>query len=102
MGVRGNRPAAIASAARKIGIGGAPHALARRQQRHGLEQIGLARAVGTDQHLRLGPGLERGMRVVAEIGKREPLDPKHELYCAFCSGAPGGQRHGYTRIGIST
>ncbi len=63
--------------ARQIGIGGAAQALARRQQRHGLEQVGLAGAVGADQHLRLGTGLERQLRVVAEIRQRKPLDPKH-------------------------
>ena len=89
-------------AARQIGVRGAAHALARRQQRYRFQQVGLAGAVGADQHLRLGPRLERHMRVVAEVGKREPLDPKHELVCALCSGTPGGQRHGYTRIGIST
>ncbi len=59
--VRGDRPAAVAGVARQIGIGGAAQALARRQHGDGLEQVGLAGAVGADQHLRLGAGLERQM-----------------------------------------
>ena len=48
-----------------------------------------------EMHLReCGPCLERHVRVVAEVGQRQPLDPEHELVHAFDSGTAGGRRHG--------
>ena len=43
--------------ARKLGIGRAAQPLPRRQQRHRLQQIGLARAIGAGEHDRAGPTL---------------------------------------------
>ena len=94
MGMGSNGPAAVAGSARQIGIGRAAHALAGHQQRHRLEQVGFARAVGADQHLRLGADLDGGMRIIAEVVERQPLYPKHGAVLCLVAAAPlGVQRH---------
>ena len=67
----GHRPAAGAAMPRQIGIACAAQAAARHQQRHRLQQIGLAAAVRSEQHAdpRARPPGQRG--VVAEVGERQ-------------------------------
>jgi hypothetical protein len=48
---------------------------ARRKKGHGLQQIGLAGAVGTRQHYRCGAECEPGFAVIAEVGQNEPRHP---------------------------
>ena len=79
MHVRGDGPSPVPGGARQLRVGGAAQAVPGRQQRDGLEQVGLARTVGADQHLRLRPGLEHEMGVVAEVRKRQPLDPMRRV-----------------------
>ena len=76
---RRHRPARRAHA-RKLGIGRAAQPLARRQQRDGFQQVGLAGAVGAGEHDGAGTDAQRQAPVVAEIGELQPLDPD----------APGG------------
>ena len=68
-------PRLVRAHARQLGIGRAPQALAGGQQRHGFEQVGLARAVGAGEHDGRGADAQRQAGVVAEVGELQPLDP---------------------------
>ncbi len=65
--------------AAKLAIGAAAQALTGTEQRHRLEQIGLARAIVADQHHGPRVELELGSRVVAEIGELQRADEEARL-----------------------
>ena len=58
-----------AAAAADLVQAGAAQAAAGRQEGERLQEIGLARAVGADQHDRLGAAVEAELAVVAEVGE---------------------------------
>jgi hypothetical protein len=72
---RGDRPAPVPAKPRQLGEGRPAQALARSEQGHGLQQVGLAGAVGAGQHDRFRTKIEGEARMAAEIGQRQPLDP---------------------------
>ena len=76
----GNGPAAGAAAPRQVGVARAAQAAAGNQQRHRLQQVGLAAAVRSEQHAdpRARPPRQRG--VVAEVGERE-AEQAHVAMC---------------------
>jgi hypothetical protein len=67
----GNRPAARAAVPRQVGIARAAQSAAGNQQRHRLQQVGLAAAVRSEQHTdpRARPPGERG--IIPEVGERQ-------------------------------
>ena len=67
----GDRPRAVALAEGHLIERRAAQTAAGREERNGLDQIGLAGAVRPDQHDRLLAGFERGRVVVAEIVERQ-------------------------------
>ena len=71
-----HRPGAVAFGKRHFLHGGAAQAPARREQRHRLDQIGLAGAVGAREHHRAGfIGERKACRVIAaEIRQRQTED----------------------------
>ena len=73
--VRGNRPARFADLGQLL-VGCAAQALAGREQRQRLQQIGLAGAVRPAQHDGLRSDAEGEAGVVAEGGEMQPLDPR--------------------------
>ena len=75
----GNRPAAgrsrTAVASRPaidLAQLGATQPAPRGEERHRLQQVGLARAIGAGQDQRLGDEGKPGLAIVAEIGQHEP------------------------------
>ena len=81
-------------------------ATARNQEGEGLQQVGLAGAVGPDQHHRGNVAVEPELAVVAEIGQAQLADSEK---CRRCTGyGVGGigkgvdRRRRHTRIGMST
>ena len=70
----GDRPRAVALAECDFLERGAAQTAAGREEGNGLDQIGFAGAIGTDQHDGLRADLERRRVVVAEISQREPAN----------------------------
>ena len=71
----------------QLRVGRPAQTLAGGQQRDSLDEVGLARAVGTDEHDRAGAGRQRQPRVVPEVGEPQLLDPH-----ARAGGAGRGRR----------
>src|SRR6185369_17064382 len=106
----GDGPTARTILPRKLAIVATAQALARPEQRYGLEQIGLARAIVADQHH--GTLIEADARalIVAEVGELQLLDI--ELGTGVAGGlahrlvngplAMSAQGRPHTRIGMST
>ena len=103
MDAGGDRPAAVAAITGEIGERRLPQALAGRQQRHRLENVGLAGAVGTGEHDRLGAEPERQRVIVAEVRQRQPLDPEAGCRLIVTLSVPpwGGCQHAITRASAS-
>ena len=78
MDVRRDRPAAITAGPREIAHMRAAQPVSGHEERNGFEQVGLARAVGACEHLRLGPGFERQARIAAEVRQLDALDGEAE------------------------
>ncbi len=68
--------AAVAAVAGEIRKGASPQTLTGREQRDCLENVGLARAVGSDEHDRLRAEREGQAVIIAEVRQRQPLDPE--------------------------
>ena len=66
-----HREAAAAAAARHFGQGRAAQPAPRREQRHRLEHVGLARPVLAGEHDEARPRREQGVAMVAEVGEDE-------------------------------
>ena len=105
----GHRPAAGAVLAGEFLIGTPAQALTCTEQRHCLEQIGLARAVVADEHHGALIEARRRPLVIAEIGQPQLLDKEprlgasgfaHRLTCSPLAISAQGRPH--TRIGMST
>ena len=81
-------------------------AAARRQEGQRLQEVGLARAVGADQHDGLGAAVEAELAVVAEIGQAKLAHGQDGRRCAGCGvgreGESADRRRRHTRIGMST
>ncbi len=79
---------------------------ARRQEGQRLQEIGLARTVGADQHDGLGAAIEAKLAIVAEIGQAELAHGKDGRRSAGCGvgreGKSADRRRRHTRIGMST
>ena len=84
-------PGAAADAVELAQLGAAQPA-ARGQQRHRLEQVGLARAVLAVQHDRAGAGPQHEMAVVAKVPELEPPDRQHARPAAAAAPGLPGQR----------
>ena len=103
-------PAARTVLPRKLAIVATAQTLARPKQRHGLEQIGLARAIVADQHH--GTLIEANARalIIAKVGELQLLDIEpgagiagglaHRLVNGPLAMSAQGRPH--TRIGMST
>ena len=78
----------------------------RRQEGQRLQEIGLARAVGADQHDGLGAAIEAELAIVAEIGQAKLAHGKDGRRSAGCGvgreGKSADRRRRHTRIGMST
>ena len=74
---RRHRPGRVGAQLHQRVEGGAPQAPPRRQQRHGFEEIGLARSVRPGQHHVPRVEIERGGGVVAEMGEAQAGDVGH-------------------------
>ena len=69
MGGNGKRP--ISARPRHLCEPGAAKAASGRKERHGLEHIGLARAILAGQHDQPRPRRDQGVAVGAEVGEAE-------------------------------
>ena len=57
--------------------------MARREQREGLQEVGLARTIGPCERDRLRAQIERQARIVAEVGEAQPLHPEARVVLAI-------------------
>ena len=97
--------AAGAVFAAKLAIGASAQAVPRTEQRNGLDQIGLARAIVADEHH--GPRIQRelGPRIIAEIGELQGANKQPGLGGVACDRldlALSLATSLHTRIGMST
>ena len=93
-GLHCNGPGAAAALPGKVLEGRAAQAAARRQQRDGLQQIGLARTIGARQGNGRPVNIQPQAGIVAEVGEREAFERQR--------AGMGHGRPAYTRMGIST
>ena len=96
----------LARAAADLVEAGAAQAAAGRQEGQRLQEVGLARAVGADQHDRRQAAVEAELAIVAEIGQPQLAHGQDGRRCAGCGvgtiGKSAVRRRRHTRIGMST